>query len=95
MTCQLCDREFHNSCCDCGWKPGIASDKASFAILLQRCSESGCDVTIRVRAGRQEPYPLCKWHREGKAYYDPEQQTVALAQSAHPKKAAKARSEAR
>lgn len=32
--------------------------------LFQRCKAEGCTVTIRVRAGHQSPYPLCKWCQE-------------------------------
>jgi hypothetical protein len=36
--------------------------------LIQVCSMPGCCVDIRVKAGEQLEYPICKWHDRGTAY---------------------------
>ena len=32
--------------------------------VIQACQHPGCSSMIRVRAGEQSPYPICKRHKE-------------------------------
>lgn len=61
MTCYTCEQDP----CTCQKALGVPTQW-----LIQHCSVPGCEVAIRVQAGKQaSTNPICKWHQAGTAYY--------------------------
>jgi hypothetical protein len=70
MTCFDCCKEIAAYPCACGYQPRGLALRESW--LIQHCSRPGCCTAIRVKNGRQEVTPVCKWCRD-------DQQTPKLA----------------
>ncbi len=69
MKCFECTKEIDSYPCACGYQPKTLAVVAKpLNWIVRHCSKPGCNVSVREHIGQQDITPVCKWHKQNRAY---------------------------